>query len=66
MVAVKKDPLYPHSYKALGLLHQGKGDKDKAKECFEKYLVLNPKAKDGRHVKFLLKRIEKSRDNIQE
>jgi predicted Zn-dependent protease len=49
--AVKLDPQLAAPYRAIGLLHYKKGNKEEAKKAFRRYLELEPKAKDRNRIK---------------
>ncbi|MFQ5692689.1 MAG: tetratricopeptide repeat protein, partial [Nitrospinota bacterium] len=49
--AIELDPELAEAHRAIGLLYYKKGDKEKAKKAFRRYLELKPKAKDRDQIK---------------
>jgi len=58
--AIESDKNYANAYKGLGLLYSETDDKEKALFYLDKYLMVNPRAKDRRYVRSLIMRIENS------
>ena len=58
--ALEQDPSYPDPYKGLGLIYLKQGEKGKAKDNFERYLELAPKAEDRTYIEEYLRAIGKN------
>ena len=44
------NPQYPEPFRAIGLVYYGQNKRAEAKEALEKYLSLEPKAKDREQI----------------
>jgi predicted Zn-dependent protease len=51
---------YPEPYKGLGLIHYKQGQKEEAREAFEKYLLLAPNASDKGYIEEYLRDMRRS------
>lgn len=58
-LAISYDPQYAQPHKGLGLLYYEQGKKEVAKDEFEKYLTLDPMAKDKRQIIKYLEELKK-------
>ncbi len=45
------DPTFPDPFRQLGFLYYQEGERDRAREAFQKYLALKPAAPDARRIK---------------
>jgi Flp pilus assembly protein TadD len=57
-LAIQLNPSYPEPYEGLGLIYYKRGEKEKARAQFERYLSLAPDAKDKRYIEHYLKKIK--------
>jgi len=64
--AMSLDPHFPDPYRGLGLLHQAQGKSAEALSDFQRYLELNPTAKDRRFVLSMMRRIQDAVASPQE
>ncbi|MFQ5801038.1 MAG: M48 family metalloprotease, partial [Candidatus Hydrothermarchaeales archaeon] len=60
-LAIQHNPSYPESYKGLGLIYYKRGEKEKARAQFERYLSLVPEARDKGYIEHYLQDIEQRR-----
>ncbi|MBI4639333.1 MAG: M48 family metalloprotease [Candidatus Tectomicrobia bacterium] len=56
-LAIKADSNYPDPYKALGFLYYKEREGEKAREAFQRYLDLKPKAEDAEMIKEYLREL---------
>lgn len=54
-LSMQYDPFYPEPHKGLGLIYMKQGQKEKAKENLEKYLLLAPQTEDKGYIEQYLK-----------
>jgi predicted Zn-dependent protease len=63
-LALQYDPSLPDPYKGLGLIYYKKGEKDKARTQFERYLTFVPDAKDKAYIEQYLRDITENREGL--
>ena len=57
-VALEVDNFFPSSYKGLGMIHLKRGEHQRAKDAFERYLALAPKADDRGYIEQYLQNLK--------
>ena len=57
-MAIEYNPSYPEPHKGLGIVYYKRGEKERAKANFEKYLFLAPDAKDKAYIEQYLRNME--------
>lgn len=57
--AATLDPVFADPFRQLGLLHYQQGERDRAREAFQKYLALRPDASDARRIKEYLLELDR-------
>ncbi len=50
-MAMQYNPQYPEPFRAIGLIYYGQNKQEEAREALEKYLSLEPKAKDREQIR---------------
>lgn len=57
-LAIQLNPSYPEPYEGLGIIYYKRGEKEKARAQFERYLSLAPDAKDKGYIEHYLKELK--------